>query len=56
MVEMGAWALGLIGALHFLESIFDSFPSSGATLFFQIVFYAATALAGAGAVQLRAES
>lgn len=55
MVEMGAWAIGLIGALHFLESIFDSFSSSGVTLVFQIVFYAAAGLAGAGAYQLRTQ-
>lgn len=52
-VEMGAWALGLIGALDFIRSIFDDFASSGSSLFFQIVFYVAAGLAATGAVQLR---
>jgi len=53
MVEMGAWALALIGGVDFIRSIFDSFPSSGARLVFQLVFYVAAGFAGFGAWQLR---
>ena len=55
IVEMGAWAITLIGASSFLRSIFDSFPSSGARLFFQIVFWVAAAFAAVGAFQLRTQ-
>ena len=53
IVEMGAWALALIGGLDVIRSIFDDRPSSGTTLFFQIAFYVAAGFAGFGAWQLR---
>ena len=55
MVEMGAWAIALIGGLDFVRSIFDSFPSSGARLFFQIALYVASGFALVGAFQLRTQ-
>jgi hypothetical protein len=53
IAEIGAWAIALTGAVGFIRAIFDGFPSSGARLLFEIVFYAAAGLAGAGAFQLR---
>jgi hypothetical protein len=55
MLEMMGWTLLLIGGLDFIRSIFDSFPSSGARLFFQIILYVASGFAGFGAFQLRTE-
>ena len=55
IIEMGAWAIALIGGLDVFRSIFDSFPSSGARLFFQIAFYVAAGFAGFGAFQLRTQ-
>jgi len=56
LAEMAGWAIALIGGLHVIESIFDSFPSSGASLIFQIIFYGAAALAGFGAFQMRTQT
>ncbi len=53
MIEMGGWAIGLVGLVHGIGSIFDSATSSGATLVFQIVFYVAAGFALFGAYQLR---
>ena len=55
LVEMAGWAIGLIGGVHVIGSIFDSFPNSGASLLFQIIFYVAAGLAGFGAFQLRTQ-
>lgn len=53
IAEMGAWAIGLIGVFNLIGSLTDGIPSSGATLFFQIVFWAAAGFAMFGAAQLR---
>jgi len=55
MLEMGAWAIGLVGLLDGIESIFDSSTSAGANLLFTIVFYVAAGFALFGAYQIRSE-
>jgi hypothetical protein len=53
IAEKGAWAIGLIGVFNLIGSLTDGIPSSGATLFFQIVFWAAAGFAIFGAIQIR---
>ncbi len=53
IIEMGGWAIGAVGLVHGIGSIFDSSTSSGATLLFQIIFYVAAGFALVGAYQLR---
>ena len=55
IIEVGGWAIGAVGIVHGIGSIFDSSTSAGATLFFQIIFYVAAGFAMFGAYQLRTQ-
>ena len=48
MVEVGGWAMAAIGVVTFFSSLFNGFPS-GSSLLFELVFYVAAGLMGAGA-------
>lgn len=52
-VEMASWAVAAIGVVTLFNWLFGHFSPNGASLFFMLVFLAASALFGTGAVFLR---
>ncbi len=57
MIKVGAWAMAII-ALYALidDTLITSGRYSGATLFYELVFYAAGILFGVGAWQMRGDT
>ena len=57
IVKAGAWAIVIIAVYDFVDdTMITSVRYSGATLFYELVFYAAGVLAAVGAWQLRTDT